>query len=148
MAQSYTCNENPMDYEEAPDFFRVQKNKKNGDVTLWIKIDERSELECLMSEDSAYSMAMTLLVAVTNEDVANKVHELIEKESPENKPKDYHSMDINEMYKEFEKKYNPYPVQMSRYSAFNCALKDGLIDKEIFDKARKYYGELWTYVGD
>ncbi len=148
MAQSYTSNENSMNYEEAPEFFRVQKNKKNGDVTLWIKIDDRSELECLMSEDSAYSMAMTLLVAVTNEDVANKVHELIEKESPENKPKDYHSMDLGEMYYEFEKKYNPYPVQMSYCSAFNCALKDGLIDKEIFEKARKYYGKLWMYVGD
>lgn len=56
--------------------------------------------------------------------------------------------DFRKMYDEFEKKYNKYPVQMGRYEAFGLALKDGLIDKETYDEARKYYGNLWNYVGD
>ena len=56
--------------------------------------------------------------------------------------------DYGKMYQEFEKKYNKYPVQMSRSEAFRHALDDGLITKEIYDGARKYYGELWYYVGD
>ena len=53
-----------------------------------------------------------------------------------------------EMYREFDKKYNPYPVQMSRAEAFGKALKDGLITEEDYKNARKHYGELWHYVGD
>ena len=54
----------------------------------------------------------------------------------------------SEMYKEFEKKYNPYPVQMSRAEAFLKALNDKLITEEEYNEARKHYGELWFYVGD
>ena len=56
--------------------------------------------------------------------------------------------DFNEMYQKFERKYNPYPVQMSRAEAFGHALDDGLIDEETYMKARKYFGNLWFYVGD
>jgi len=56
--------------------------------------------------------------------------------------------DWNEMYCEFEKKYNPYPVQMARYDAFRHALNDGLITEEDYSEAQKYFGELWHYVGD
>lgn len=56
--------------------------------------------------------------------------------------------DFTKMYGEFERKYNPYPVQMSRSDAFNHALQDGLIDKETYQEAREYYGKLWNYVGD
>ena len=52
------------------------------------------------------------------------------------------------MYREFEDKYNKYPVQMSRSKAFLCALNDGLIDKQTYEQAREYYGKLWNYVGD
>lgn len=55
---------------------------------------------------------------------------------------------FDEMYVEFEDKYNPYPVQMSRSEAFGHALDDELIDKETYSKARKYFGNLWFYVGD
>lgn len=55
---------------------------------------------------------------------------------------------FNEMYWEFEKKYNPYPVQMSRAEAFGRALKDGLITEEEYNKARAYFKKLWLYVGD
>ena len=57
-------------------------------------------------------------------------------------------MEIQDMYKEFERKYNPYPVQMSRADAFSHALKDGLIDEKGYKEAREYYGNLWFYVGD
>lgn len=51
-------------------------------------------------------------------------------------------------YDEFEKKYNPYPVQMSRAEAFGKALRDGLITEEEYKQAREYAGKLWFYTGD
>ena len=52
------------------------------------------------------------------------------------------------LYNEFESKYNPYPVQMSRAEAFGKALKDGLITDEEYNEAREFYGSLWNYTGD
>ena len=57
-------------------------------------------------------------------------------------------LDFGAMYREFEQKYNPYPVQMARNDAFRHALNDGLIDEDTYQKARIYYGKLWNYVGD
>ena len=62
--------------------------------------------------------------------------------------KDINVMTFSEMYSYFEDKYNPYPVPMSRASAFQHALDDGLIDKDMYIAARKFYGNLWFYVGD
>lgn len=58
------------------------------------------------------------------------------------------SKDWSGLYDEFEQKYNPYPVQMSRSSAFGCALEDGLITEEDYREAHEYFGSLWNYVGD
>lgn len=58
------------------------------------------------------------------------------------------SLDFRSMYLEFERKFNPYPVQMSRCDAFYHAYKEGLITEEVVNKARDYYGNLWFYVGD
>lgn len=58
------------------------------------------------------------------------------------------SKNFSEMYYAFEKKYNPYPVQMARSEAFGNALRDGYITEELYHKARIYYGNLWNYVGD
>ena len=55
---------------------------------------------------------------------------------------------FNEMYWEFERRYNPYPVDMSREESFRHALEEGLIDEETYSAARKYFGNLWHYVGD
>lgn len=55
---------------------------------------------------------------------------------------------FNDMYWEFDKKYNHYPVDMSRQEAFRHALDDGLIDEKTYQEARKYFGSLWNYVGD
>ena len=51
-------------------------------------------------------------------------------------------------YDEFERKYNPYPVQMSRSKAFTKALSDNLITEEEYKEARNYAGNLWFYTGD
>ena len=56
--------------------------------------------------------------------------------------------DLNDMYCAFEKRYNPYPVQMSREEAFRRALNDELIEDSVYQLARRYYGNLWDYVGD
>ncbi len=57
-------------------------------------------------------------------------------------------INFNEMYWEFERKYNKYPVQMSRSEAFTRALNDGLIDEDTWRMAKEYFGSLWNYVGD
>ena len=54
----------------------------------------------------------------------------------------------NELYMKFERKYNPYPVQMSRAKAFGNALNDGLITEEEYKEAHNYFGDLWYYTGD
>ena len=56
--------------------------------------------------------------------------------------------EYSEKYREFERKYNPYPVQMSRAEAFSKALRDGLITEEEYRQARTYAGNLWFYTGD
>ena len=58
------------------------------------------------------------------------------------------SIEWMELYKKFEDKYNPYPVQMSRAEAFRKAKNDGLITDEEYNEARKFYGNLWFYTGD
>ena len=55
---------------------------------------------------------------------------------------------FSQLYHEFERKFNKYPVQMSDAEAFGCALREGLIDQDTYDAAEKYYGRLWCYVGD
>ena len=57
-------------------------------------------------------------------------------------------MEWNELYNKFERKYNPYPVQMSRAEAFRKAVDDGLITEEEYAEAREVYGNLWYYTGD
>jgi radical SAM superfamily enzyme YgiQ (UPF0313 family) len=44
-----------------------------------------------------------------------------------------------------------YPIEAnygSRCSLWQCGLRDGSVSKELFEAARRYYGKLWTYVGD
>ena len=52
------------------------------------------------------------------------------------------------LYLVFEVVYYPDPVRMAPFSVFGKALDDGLITEEDYDEVRKYYGNLWTYVGD
>ena len=56
--------------------------------------------------------------------------------------------DLDDLYVAFERRYNPYPVQMSREEAFRRALNDELIGEDTYALARGYYGKLWHYVGD
>ena len=44
-----------------------------------------------------------------------------------------------------------YPIvgnYESKSSLWSLALKDGMVSKELFDSAKKYYGNLWYYTGD
>jgi hypothetical protein len=36
----------------------------------------------------------------------------------------------------------------SRCSLWKCGLQKGLVSEELYSMAEKYYGSLWTYVGD
>ncbi len=56
--------------------------------------------------------------------------------------------DFREMYREFEKRYNKYPVQMAPFEAFRYAKNDGLITEEEYRAAADYFGNLWHYTGD
>lgn len=55
--------------------------------------------------------------------------------------------DIRKLCNELEADYEDGGY-MSRATIFNRALREGKITEEIRDKAREYYGRLWTYVGD
>ena len=52
------------------------------------------------------------------------------------------------LYRDFEQRFNKYPVQMACYEAFGKALSAGLIDEDTYYAAEKYYGRLWNYTGD
>lgn len=56
-------------------------------------------------------------------------------------------MSYEEMYRKFERKYNPVPVQMSRHEAFEYALADGEITQDVYNRAKLYFGSLWDYTG-
>lgn len=57
-------------------------------------------------------------------------------------------MDFNKLYAEYERKYNQYPVQMSRAEVFGRMMADGIIDEEQHRQAHLYFGNLWFYTGD
>lgn len=56
--------------------------------------------------------------------------------------------DFRKIYSEMDRKYNPYPVQMTDADAFGHALAEGLIDEETYYAAREWSGKLWNYTGD
>lgn len=58
------------------------------------------------------------------------------------------TIDFHGLYSQFAKKYNSYPIDMSYSDAFGHALRDGLIDEELYNLAAEYYGRMWNYVGD
>jgi len=46
---------------------------------------------------------------------------------------------------------NIYPVEFhynSRASLWNLGLEEGLVTRDLYNTAEKYYGNLWHYVGD
>lgn len=55
--------------------------------------------------------------------------------------------DIRKLCRELEDLY-PDGGYMSRAYLFNRALNEGRITEDVRDRARDYYGSLWTYVGD
>lgn len=57
------------------------------------------------------------------------------------------NINYTKLYNELEKNY-PDGGYVSRAAIFGYALRDGKIDKDTYDNARKYYGSLWNYTGD
>ena len=55
---------------------------------------------------------------------------------------------IEEKKKELEEKYPIEAMYNSRQTLWARGLDDGIVDIELYNKASKYYGSLWTYVGD
>lgn len=55
---------------------------------------------------------------------------------------------FSSLYADFDRRFNPYPIDMARYEAFGKALSAGLIDEDTYYAAEKYYGQLWNYTGD
>ena len=54
---------------------------------------------------------------------------------------------INELYNKLVAEYEDGDY-VSRATIFNRALNEGKITKDIWNKAREYYGRLWNYTGD
>ena len=54
---------------------------------------------------------------------------------------------INELYNKLVAEYEDGGY-VSRATIFNRALNEGKITKDIWNKAREYYGRLWNYTGD
>ena len=55
--------------------------------------------------------------------------------------------DYTKLYIELEKEY-PDGGYVSRATIFGYAFRDGMIDEDTYDNARKYFGSLWNYTGD
>ena len=55
--------------------------------------------------------------------------------------------EIRKLCNELEDSY-PDGGYISRAGLFYRALNEGKISIEVVEAARKYYGKLWTYVGD
>ena len=70
------------------------------------------------------------------------------KKIKERRQKIRETVDFRKIYWEMDRKYNPYPVQMTDAEAFGHALSDGIIDKETYIVARERSGRLWNYTGD
>ena len=56
-------------------------------------------------------------------------------------------MDIRNLCNKLEDFYSDGGY-VSRATLFNRALNEGKITEEVRDRAKEYYGKLWTYVGD
>ena len=104
----------------------------------WISGFDDDELNILfMKKEQAKNLIRLLQQTIQDMEEYEKRIQQIMKET-----------DFTSLYQHFEEKYNPYPVQMSREEAFAKALRDGLIEPEVYDAAKRYYKGLWNYVGD
>ena len=114
-------------------------DKKNPEIYLrWYDDFTGEDLNILfMSRKEAKRVAETILKTIDEMDNhEEKIRKIISETN------------FTKLYNEFERKYNKYPVQMGRYEAFGRALGDHLIDKDTYEAAERYYGNLWNYVGD
>lgn len=55
---------------------------------------------------------------------------------------------IEDKRKELEERFPNMAAYCSRCTLWTEGLRAGIVEKELYDKARAFYGRLWTYVGD
>jgi hypothetical protein len=118
-----------------------------------VHTDNEGEELCLRIDDSESYSGILNLCWLTERQTQNLIDELIKgkerlKERREKIDEAMRTTDFARLYQEFDIKYNPYPVQISRAEAFGRARSDGLIDEYTYHAAHKYYKNLWFYVGD
>lgn len=120
---------------------------------LTVHKDNYDERICLRIEDDEQVGGILNLVWMTEKETEKLIGEL-QKQVEELKTKRQRldevirTTDFSSLYREFEQRYNKYPVQMSCSEAFGRALSEGLIDQDVYDAAFKFYKRLWNYVGD
>ena len=120
---------------------------------LTVHKDNYDERICLRIEDDEQVGGILNLIWMTEKETEKLIGEL-QKQVEELKTKRQRldevirTTDLSSLYREFEQRYNKYPVQMSCCEAFGRALSEGLIDQDVYDAAFKFYKRLWYYVGD
>lgn len=143
------------------------ENDKPETIEMWIKTNERIDIingwkyiidhyndiepdatEVTEDDNIVHCYHLCYVPKAYIADVFPNLYPLTKNKNEEPEKLDTIKLDFTSMYLEFERKYNPYPVQMSRRDAFYHAYNEGLITEEIYDKASDYFGSLWNYVGD
>ena len=126
---------------------------KQKDTILTVHKDNYDDRICLRIEDDEQVGGTLNVIWMTEKETEKLIGELQKKvEELKRKRQRFDEIirttNFNSLYSEFERRYNKYPVQMSCCEAFGRAYNDGLIDKDTYYAAQKFYNRLWNYVGD
>lgn len=124
-------------------------NTEFGKINIEEFGDEDTRLEFI----SEFSERDTYLCTLTEKQLNELIRALNRRKEAIDKWKEKYNRIIettnfSKIYDDMDAKYNKYPVMMSRSTAFTHALNDGIIDRDTYNAAYKYYGNLWNYVGD
>jgi hypothetical protein len=58
------------------------------------------------------------------------------------------SQKVKAKEKELAEKYPIDNSYSSKCGLWSAGLVEGIVDKDLFNSARKYYGDIWYYTGD
>lgn len=120
---------------------------------ITVHSDKEGERLCLRIEDTDSYTGILNLCWLTVPETEKLIAELTKvkeglKERQNRINEIIRTTDLGKLYRDFEDRFNPYPVQMSCSEAFGKALAAGLIDEDTYQAAYKHYRRLWNYVGD
>lgn len=149
--RDYTCNlfhlkDNSEEYklERAEYLF-------NNDVNFWFFILGGFDAADLPHRDPQPRLKKEYLKSAETEE--SKQPEIVKQEvsEPENKKvypdKDYTKQELTTMFRELEKKYNPYPISASFRDVFFAALNDNVISERTYHMAYETFKRIWD-MGD